>query len=173
MLEPEPKERLSIDDILNSEWMKTYAQAPKTKLTTISNLKVNNENWDDFRENFGIELKERRIDWDANVEIKKLHDVKNPLYLRRKLKAKSKELIDEKENDSKEEDILVIVKHDNEKNEKIPQLFISSSSAPGTILRSATLPAKSNALTALYYSSNIRNDQKNENDQKFEKSFLR
>ena len=58
MLEPEPKERLSIDDILNSEWMKTYAQAPKTKLTTISNLKVNNENWDDFRENFGIELKE-------------------------------------------------------------------------------------------------------------------
>jgi len=151
MLEPEPKERLSIDDILNR----------------------NNENWDDFRENFGIELKERRIDWDANVEIKKLHDVKNPLYLRRKLKAKSKELINEKENDSKEEDILVIIKHDNEKNEKIPQLFISSSSAPGTILRSATLPAKSNALTALYYSSNIRNDQKNENDQKFEKSFLR
>jgi hypothetical protein len=166
MLEPEPIHRMTIDDINNHEWMKNFSAVPKTKLNTINNLKVNNEDWHEFRENIGIELKERRIDWDQNIEIKTLENIKNPLYNRRKLKSKSKETSTEEAGKTSKNSLKIA--HDENDSEKtlkikenIPMVFVSSNSSIN-LKRSNTLPNKSSALTALYYSSNL-NDNSNIN----------
>ena len=160
MLEPEPIHRMTIDDISNHGWMKNISAVPKTKLNTISNLKVNNEDWNEFRENIGIELKERRVDWDQKIEIKNLENIKNPLYNRRKQKEKSRETSKEEQEEAEQTNNKISNVNEaslNTNKQNIPTVFVSSDSSIN-FKRSNTVPINSSALTALYYSSNLNDN---------------
>jgi mitogen-activated protein kinase-activated protein kinase 2 len=106
MLETDPKKRLKIRDIMRSNWISQYIDVPSTPLPSIEILKEDIDQWNDIRNEMDVALSEMRVNWDSNVPIRNINDVKeNALLERRKNRVANlepiKSMISQQFSDSK------------------------------------------------------------------------
>lgn len=88
MLDTEPQNRSTIEQIMKSHWISSYFDVPATPLPTVEYLKEDKEMLTEIQQNMGTALGEMRVNWDSNMHIKELNIVNNPLFERRMKKTK-------------------------------------------------------------------------------------
>jgi serine/threonine protein kinase len=138
MLETDCDKRLSIEDIMSSEWMKNYANPALKKryLDSVANLQKE-ANMSEASNAVTSGLTDLRVNYDVDFKIKNLPEVKSNKLLQRrqaKLASLKEEPTQKPVNTVKESD---------------------SSKDSLKAKRSNSLPETSSAITALYYSSNL------------------
>ena len=117
------------------------------------------ENWADVLVSMGKALNEMRVNYEQDIRLKNLNQINNPLFQKRIAKTgnafiKKVELDDEATKSQKflKPDTEVInednISINSKKSIKIEELKLK---------RQYSEPATKNTLTALYYSSNLRN----------------
>jgi len=87
MLETVPQKRMKIDDVMQSRWIANWGSVPSKPLPTVKVLKEEREKWPDVNEDMRLALSDMRIDWDRDVKMKEISEVKNPLLERRRKKT--------------------------------------------------------------------------------------
>lgn len=88
LLKTDPRERYTVDMVLDNPWIKAYTEVPSTPLHTTSVLKDETDNWPDLQAEFNLTLQTMRVDFEKPVILKTVDKAKNSLLGRRK---KSKE----------------------------------------------------------------------------------
>lgn len=139
MLETVPEKRLKIDDVLKSKWLLNSINLPKTKLNSIKVLNTDPLNLKEITVSMEEALGEMRVNELVNTRIKSIDVAENALLKRRKEKMSQK------------------VKLRN--LEKVDESIENEASK--IIHRSLSLPQSANnktALTAFYYTSNLKNE---------------
>jgi len=145
MLETVPEKRVSIDDIKNSDWIANYNLAPKTEINCVKNIKKDGV-LDEALTNFGQALNEMRVDWEAKVLIKEPDPMKNAMLKRRLEKKAGSKTCD---NINK-----ILASKTPPKCSPSATPSATPKGSPATLIKSKSVPA---TLTALYYSSNLKN----------------
>ncbi|KAI1296626.1 MAP kinase-activated protein kinase 2 [Halotydeus destructor] len=87
MLKTEPGERLTIEQVVRSSWISRYQEVPQTPLHSIRVLKEDMDQWPEVQEEMTHALATMRVDYDANIHLKKLDITNNKLLEKRKRKA--------------------------------------------------------------------------------------
>jgi len=84
LLKTEPKDRLTINDVMNSPWIKNYTEVPMTPLTTSSIMSEDQEMFEEAKDEMALHLKELRV--DEAIRLKEMSMSANPLLARRNKK---------------------------------------------------------------------------------------
>jgi len=83
LLKTEPMERLSIEQVMNHDWINKHQMVPATPLTTINVLREDMETWPEVQEEMTAALATMRVDYDA-VHLKGLDTSNNSLLEKRR-----------------------------------------------------------------------------------------
>jgi hypothetical protein len=160
MLETAPERRLTIDKVMRSKWILNYVDAPKKKLNSIKIMNQDSKNWAEMIDSMGQALNELRVNYEQDIKLKEINDVrtKNPLLRKRLIKKlQQQNILGSTIVESELESIVensVNTKTD-EKVKTIPQnlRFENEPSSP---------------VSALYYSTgiNFSNEKMNEKSDK-------
>lgn len=83
MLNVDPAERLTIDEVMRNNWIAQYTAVPQTPLHTNRMLREGEEIWPEVQEEMTRSLATMRVDYDQ-VHIKALENSNNPLLNKRR-----------------------------------------------------------------------------------------
>jgi serine/threonine protein kinase len=170
MLETAPERRLTIDKIMRSKWILNYAAAPRKKLNSIRIMNQDSKNYTDMLDSMGQALNELRVNYDQEIKLKEINEVrnKNPLLKKRLVKKLQQNLDEEIEEKEINKDIRTENENKTDKISIIPNgdAFNFNANANNTSNRTSVKRSKlsrqySSPVSAIYYSINI-NDQLNE-----------
>jgi serine/threonine protein kinase len=107
MLETAPERRLTIDKIMRSKFILGAAAAPRKKLNSIRIMNQDSKNYTEMLDSMGQALNELRVNYDQEIKLKEINEVrnKNPLLKKRLVKKLQQNLenqtIDEENETSK------------------------------------------------------------------------
>ncbi|KAF2883016.1 hypothetical protein ILUMI_23154 [Ignelater luminosus] len=86
MLNIDPAQRLTIDQVMRNNWIAQYTMVPQTPLHTNKMLREGEEIWPEVQEEMTRSLATMRVDYDQ-VHIKALENSNNPLLNKRRRRA--------------------------------------------------------------------------------------
>ena len=166
MLETQPESRLTIDQVMKNKWLVNFTQLPKKRLNSIKVMNQDKKNWPEILESMGKALNEMRVNYEQDIKLKKMTDVNNPL-LKRRL-AKSGKLANGLNLANVTNDNSKLVENDDKianSGDSSNAVFNSSlntntnrvlkKSSP-RLKRVLSEPIPKSTLTALYYSTNLK-----------------
>jgi len=86
LLKTDPMERLTIEQVMNHDWIARHQMVPPTPLTTVNVLREDMETWPEVQEEMTAALATMRVDYDS-IHLKGL-DATNSLLAKRRKSAK-------------------------------------------------------------------------------------
>lgn len=86
LLNTDPNERLTIEQVMQHPWIAAYQEVPPTPLCSVRVLREDSDQWVDVQDEMNQALATMRVDYDANVLLKNLDFSNNSLLQKRKTK---------------------------------------------------------------------------------------
>ncbi|XP_043932799.1 MAP kinase-activated protein kinase 2 [Protopterus annectens] len=94
LLKTEPTQRMTITEFINHPWINHCKLVPQTPLHTSRVLQEDKDLWEEVKEEMTSALATMRVDYEQ-IKIKKIEDSSNPLLMKRRKKAATKEAMTE------------------------------------------------------------------------------
>lgn len=88
LLNTDPSQRLTIEQVMKHRWIARYSEVPQTPLHSVRVLKEGMDQWEDVQDEMNQALATMRVDYDANVRLKNLELSNNRLLQKRKNKIR-------------------------------------------------------------------------------------
>ncbi|XP_047125874.1 MAP kinase-activated protein kinase 2 isoform X1 [Hydra vulgaris] len=87
LLKTEPSQRITIQEVMNHPWVKSYTEVPQTPLCTASIMAEDAEMLTEAKDEMTLALQEMRLPLDEQIKLKEVQVSSNPLLNRRKKKV--------------------------------------------------------------------------------------
>jgi len=70
MLNTDPQQRLTIEQVMRHNWISQYTAVPQTPLLTSQVLKEETDQWPEVQQEMSLALREMRVDQEAKIVVK-------------------------------------------------------------------------------------------------------
>lgn len=89
LLQTNPGERLSIEQVFNDQWIANHTTVPQTPLCTQAVLREEQSNWPEVQDEMNNALNQMRVDQEDAMKLKPLPQAKNQLAKKREQRVAS------------------------------------------------------------------------------------